>query len=618
MKKYFYAMVALSLPMMLNSCEEYDNAEKNYVEKEYVQEAVYDTSSRISAATYIINGGPEYVDQALRQRCQNIVGNLDEAKIVVLSSDELEKNSEAYAQFFNNGGIIVEVNPDMEKHAQWFEQFGLVTLQTDKKYTLVATHGGNTYLLDDIFEETAFVNDAPEQTSPESEEEGERINSDLQIMMMEKNADYVNINLNRFVEWINDNSKVMYQSNTDPAIPGTVEELAKLIDDQNFTQHFTTTHRYEYKNYQICKVMWSDPDKVTRSGSFDLDVYVTPYYAYNETNQPGVGGDYYFVRTRINTHNKNMYGLYKEWHGAVRTWAHIFYLNELSVVSTPYLIKNPDGYEVNMPLTSSDVEFFNTPVPTTTSNSTTYTSGFTKALNISGQGGVNGGKLVAQVTVGGTWTWSDSRSVAISDLKVEMNTGERNRSVHHKYILCNVQEEDETNDAVPAIGRTDRIDESSWCWHIKFNNDDNVKTNFGMTLKTTTVFGYEWRHATWNCEGEHSSTSKTFDDVIVFKAPNRMRSGCIELNSTQSTGRYITNLAIRKVSNDEVVATFKGASGTDNKVLRQVNVGKYNVTYDIVNGDTRQKIGSYILRDVEVNTCETTVLNSFDGERIDE
>ena len=49
----------------------------------------------------------------------------------------------------------------------------------------------------------------------------------------------------------------------------------------------------------------------------------------------------------------------------------------------------------------------------------------------------------------------------------------RNRlagGVSYDFIANNVQWEDETNDAIPAIARSDQKCEASWCWRVSGTN----------------------------------------------------------------------------------------------------------------------------------------------------
>ena len=55
------------------------------------------------------------------------------------------------------------------------------------------------------------------------------------------------------------------------------------------------------------------------------------------------------------------------------------------------------------------VSFFETPKPTSTQSSTSYTVGFTGSLNVNGQGGYTNGNLSASLTVGGSFScWINS------------------------------------------------------------------------------------------------------------------------------------------------------------------------------------------------------------------
>ena len=48
----------------------------------------------------------------------------------------------------------------------------------------------------------------------------------------------------------------------------------------------------------------------------------------------------------------------------------------------------------------------------------------------------------------------------------------------------------------------------------------------------------------------------------------------------------------------------------------QIPVGTYNVEYQIQDGDTQEVLGDYIIREVEINTAETTKVSTLDGRKV--
>ena len=57
-------------------------------------------------------------------------------------------------------------------------------------------------------------------------------------------------------------------------------DLSKRIEDSKFSQHITKTLSVGVDDYQICKVVWSEPDKVSRHSTVDVNITITPLYAY--------------------------------------------------------------------------------------------------------------------------------------------------------------------------------------------------------------------------------------------------------------------------------------------------------------------------------------------------
>ncbi|MGN0191812.1 MAG: hypothetical protein ACI39U_09175, partial [Candidatus Cryptobacteroides sp.] len=463
----------------------------------------------------------------------------------------------------------------------------------------------NPFLLDDFLSEMNAEEDknASETTDKEELKDG---NYDVIPVEIEEDAEYLNTKLAAFVDWANENVEPLSKAAASPS-SSFDGKLSEYIEDSKFSQHITKTFNVGADGYQICKVLFSDPDKVTRHSTVDLKISITPLYAYSQTNKESEAGDYYFIFMEVISHNGPLYGIYKTWHGAVRTYAHVFYSDKIKFdanLCTPSSESISDG----------SVSFFETPQPQSTQSSTTYTVGFSKSFNVSAQGGFSVGKPAGNITVGGTWTWSKSYSKTIADQSIIMNSNSSLGVVSYQFITNNLQWEDETEAAIPAIARSDQKCEASWCWRVSGNRDDDNDTYYRLHLYLNPTYGCQWRHATWTAEGDRKSESLMqsgdMNLYVDLLPPNRTRNGVIKYVNT--TDNYVYGFKIMDASGN-VVAKGDTAYEKDSVQQYQLPVGTYNLEYDVLNGNTGKLIGHYKINDAVVTTSNTTGLSHLDA-----
>lgn len=295
-------------------------------------------------------------------------------------------------------------------------------------------------------------------------------------------------------------------------------------------------------------------------------------------------------------------------HGCVRTWAHVFYGKHMNL---DYRLLDSN----KNPLSNDVISFFQTPCPETTTDGKTYNKGFSAGVNINGQFGISGGNPTALITVGGAFTWSNSQSRIVSDQSIEMSTDIKDRKVSYIFHCNNDCEEDSTEDAIPALARSDQKSEASWVWHVNNTRDDDLGTSFILEFTMNPEYGCRWRHATWSCEGSYkaanllgSSERVNYFNIVV---PNRKRNGVFEIKATAS--QYMQGLKITDAAGN-VVAKDDGAYEKNQIQRYQIPVGKYNVDYTIRDGDTGELLSKRRIKDVEIKTSETTKKSSMDGE----
>lgn len=558
-----------------------------------------------------------FIGESIADRSYSVVGTASDARILVVNSSEMDANREILKKAFSDGKVIVELEPDNASHCAFWNYVGapsyLDANTPENDLILLAVRGYSCYQLENPYLDGVFqVKDCTGEdydesdTSLDPDGDPNLGNYTAEPVAVGKTVDFFSTKLNSFAEWVDkDWAPVVYGDKPVPSFDG---DLSKRITDASLCQHITKTYNVGADNFEFAHVILSSADKVSRHSTVDVSIYIAPLYSYS-VNGTDTSGDYYFVTMSVISHNKPMYDTFHASHGAVKTYAHIFYSKNITWDAT---LVNSDRSSLG-----SRVSFFETPKPTSTANSTSYTSGFSKTLNVSGQGGISGGAPTVTFTVGGSFTWSNSQSTTIQDQSIEMSTDPSLRSVHYDFQTNNDQMEDNTKKAIPAIARTDQICDASWCWHVSDTKDDDLTTHFTLKFELNPFYGYMYRHATWKHEGHRKSANllKESDRVSYFDivVPNRKRNGIIEIKSTNS--EYMYGLKIKDLSG-KIIAQDDGAYERNNIQRYQIPVGRYNVEYEIRNGDTGESKGFYRISDVEISVAQTTTRTTIDGKKI--
>lgn len=573
----------------------------------------YETSEKIDGAIYYLGSlGHTKIGSAMQLRTK-LQADGAQAQIFVVNSTELDANKEILKKAWEDGMIIVELHPDAAAHeAFWKYAGGPAYLKPGQAHDLVllAVKRYSCYQLQNPLAKGSFEVNQGELKTDNASESGSKDCEDLHNytgvpVPIADTQEFWNTKLSAFVSWVNKNAGKMELGAEVPSFDG---DIYKRITDANYCQCITKTFNIGADNYEICHVALSDRDYVTRHSTIDVTIYIAPLYSYEMNGN--TGGDYYFVTTEVVSHNKPLYDLYKVWHGWVRTWAHVFYGKHMNL---DYRLLDSN----NNALSSDIISFFQTPCPETTTDGRTYNKGFSAGLNINGQIGISGSNPTALITVGGSFTWSNSESRTVSDQSIVMSTDTGNRKVSYTFNCNNDREEDSTEDAIPALARSDQKCEASWVWHVNNTKDDDKSTSFILEFTMNPVYGCRWRHATWGVEGDYkeanllnSNNRASYFNVAI---PDRTRTGVFEIKATNS--QYVQGLTIKDGSGN-VVAKDDGAYEKNQVQRYQIPVGTYNVYYAIRDGDTGELLSNRCIENVEIKTSETTKKSSMDGKEI--
>lgn len=597
----FAAIAAMVLPGLF-SCNGNDN-ENDSPSKIYTTPE-YDLTSTSQKPVFILGGGiPSFLLDVIDHRFPNKSQSAAKAELIFVHSNDLFANTDTIREAFERNAIIVEVQPDSNIHSPFWTSIGAnPCINYDDRLLWVAIQGNSCCQfhnpLENIVEGTALVADdlATESSTDMNEPEIDR--TPLQIG---ETFDCMNMFMSSFVGWVN--SVNTAQDGTSTQLQEFESEIWKHMNDARYSQIINTQYKLIVKDYQLCKVIASSPDCVSRESSADLAVTITPVYAY-DSNSNSTSGDYYFVTLSLIAHNDKMYSEYRKKHGGVVTFAHAFYSKKLSFGAR---LLTSDYKEIN------NLEFFENPSPATTQTSASHTTGFTKSLNVSGNGGVADGLPAFSITVGGEFTWSTSDTKTLPDISIEMST-DNNRHVKYSYVTNNMQMNDNVARAVPGISRNDEECIGSWCWHIPATGDGSDK-KFKLLLDLNMVYGYMYRHATWGAEGHFREAEilNTVDTITVLP-PNRTPMGVLAFKSTNKN--YVKDLTF--TDSKGTVYSGNALPFQQNAIQNfQLPCDNYDVKFNVYDGNTGELLGSYISKEkVGIKAAEYTDFSTLDAEKI--
>lgn len=562
---------------------------------------------KVKDAVYFAGTLPSIVDKALRMNFGQITTNPDNARVIVLKSSDLSTFEDLVSSAWEEGKVVVEVEPEYDSHEKFWsalEAPSLISPDDDDPPLLIAVRRYSSFILHNplSLDEYMSDNEVETETGTASDESWE---VELGPVGINSDEEYLSSRMASLVDWINANSQ--------PAPPSNEEfsgyqkfngELSSFISDAEYTQRITASFPVGADKYKLCKLASSDPDIISRHSEIKVLITITPLFAYEENGSDA--GDYYFVTISVLSKNEKLFGTYKQKHGGVWTIAHAFYSEDIHWTAD-ICMKN--GKRV------ADFMYNHRPSPASTSGSTTYTSSHSTTLNVTGQGGASGGKPSGTLTVGGTFSWSNSESRPMSDMSIEMDTdGSR---VQYHFLSHNFSHNDNARKAVPALARTDQECISSWCWHLKDVKDYDTE-EFYFVFHLDPLYGYMYRHTSWWGEGHDRHGVQLLpedkrDWTFPIKRPDRRRLGILDFKCTDSL--YVSEVKVINGAG-EVKASALSAYEQNVHLNFQLPVGNYKIEYYAKNGNSGSGKGKkYRIGNLKVSTAKTT--ETFSGKGVE-
>lgn len=423
------------------------------------------------------------------------------------------------------------------------------------------------------------------------------------------NVNYYQTRMDTFVDWLEGAvmEQTMTKANPYEDMKASIENLGQRL-----------THNFPYSlNKQIDKGTGCDPDVLSKSGSLDVEFRIYPCYL-QSANGDDKAGDYYSVVSTVTPHNASMWGPFVGAHGWTRNRVYGFWFNKMSVATS---LVNTDGSSIG------GLEYYDRPIPENKNSSKQYSNG--KTVSISGT--VSGGYGAQQkghgegsFSVGGSWTSSTNYTLETIEYSLDSSTP----TVKYSYWTNNVKLTDDYDDwnkinnvDYPASCRTEFSSHTMWTWRVPGGTvgDGDTRT---FKLKTKITINYAaWHH--WRATAEFDSNKKDFDINLPeiswdLKAPDRTPWGFIRLRN--ASGSEMAHVSYYKSGEEDgepvAVQTYSYGKGDD--AWMALAEGTYSVRWDLINGDTQEKVGSYIYRNVKVHPgrdkdSATTAISSVDG-----
>lgn len=533
------------------------------------------SDEKIDKPAVVLGDIPSDMKEALNTRLTHLQNAVDEeTEVLFVSSSALSAHDKEIVTVYENGGIIVIVQPETAVANDWFEQIGWIYELDETKKELYAFNRDHQYILDEVSEGVT-----------------------------------INEHLNEFVSWVNKNLEPIQLS---PLGSGETA-IDKLIAAQSITH----TYSYSLKTLEA-KLVGSNPDSIKGNGNFTATYSIYPLYAFEGQ---ATTGDFYIVSAEYTAHSTQMcpkdtvkYYLHKweQSHGGFTCHLCGFFLTrfnvETNLLSGPHTVVGsfPTGYS---------------PTPLTSQGSTTYSTGMSWNLGADvAVGTKNFSTIEGSVTFKGGVTFSNSQTRTISDVDI-MNQSSSSQAIY-SYIVNNLPTHVKGHISdPPLVSVANATLYSSWIWRVAETTDRSEQA-FYISTKPSLTYGS--CHLYTSAADYHESRFDIkFSDNDVQRTkltpPNRIPTGLLEINNTFEVA-YISDIVIKNEQGEvEYSSAGKGSISIDNAFLRYFPTGKYTVEFKA--GNNHQSLKKYVLSNeyIIIERGETLSLNSaFDFEETEQ
>lgn len=493
------------------------------------------------------------------------ITSIDEAEVAVIKAEDIGAYEDKLKDLYDRGGLVVVAQPTggyFQDFAEKYDIPNLMPIESTQPVLLFAT-------------DNKYRNFVLYANGPSGDE-----------------LTYYKRRIFEFFRWIK-----QHRTQTRAA-----QWIATYDPYVFFTECEHIFHNFEAPmEHGVIKVWPYSEDKLNVTSSIDVNYQIYTAYLFEGAASPS--GDYYIVTRDITVHNSDSYQPYDKWHDAIKVSVVGYYMYEFDVTSK---LKDSSGSK-----DLSGTVFAKEPTPSTTTNSTSYTSGISLELN---------GAIASGSSLGFTGGYQNSTTREISDLQIMKVTDSNTRSVTHQYIVENTfngldpginvwDDYTKIEKKIPLIARSDFDATSEWCWLIPTGTNsvgDNETTKFD--LYTSYKLNYGCRVS--------SSVSSLYDDTHKYSeegafyhaisAPKRQPFGIMALQNAHDNTIGKIRIWKQGEQGDETKIFYSlghsvFASTTEDIALP---VGTYYVEYSQLDGNNNV-LSTWKLENVSLHSGNT-------------
>lgn len=390
----------------------------------------------------------------------------------------------------------------------------------------------------------------------------------------------------------------------------------KMIIDKTLT---IATEQSELYDGMVPQSIKAEP----RSGQCDVHLEILPIYCPGSTD---ASGDYYAVNGYVLAHNRELFEV-KDY---AKSTLCGYYMGNLA-----FGLQLLD--DAGQPVTNDAVSFVDTPQPSTTISSWTYTYGYSFSIKAPLTLGIT---ETAADTIAGTNEFSiplpsykcnDKASQNLPEQVVEMNTGAFDRSVSYK-LQTNHYGGGYHAEDLPSFSWNDQRVDFSFVWFVSKGHYNANDYNEGHMKLCFDLHPQLYANARMVYMNEHGYDSKqlvtglkpkmNYDDssfIIDMPTPKRAPVGNFSVQNPSSF--YMTDITLWHSGtygkpDAKPVSSCSDAFGRDQSYDGVMLEGTYDMVFSLRDGNTGELKYTRILRGIEIEGEKSTVTNISTSEPI--
>lgn len=506
------------------------------------------SSVAIDAPVFLSSSIKAEVKEGLQIFLTNIT-SLENAVVAVVKDEDIGTCEGKLLELYQRGGFIVVAQPDGDRYKEFAAKYGLpnvLPFDASQDVLLYATSNKREH----------YVLYATNPFDPEE------ISDPVVLSMLEQQSQsYYKRRIFEMCRWLKEQrqaktrSGVQYVTQFDPSI--LIKECDRI--QQNFDIKM---------NHIVADRKTSSADWISTSGSVVVNYIVYAAYVFEGNKQPG---DYYIVRMDLTVNNGSSFTSFTKRHVLITHCGAGYYMKQFDLSSalvdpSKYVINADDDRrtaenkaqmqkqileymlrsgKVHQDLMVPGISFFSNPSPGTTISSTSYTSGINVGLTGSLSTGLN--------TMGGlsfNAGYSESETVNISDITIQVNTDAESQAVTNTYITKPIgkftfpdgHDEQDVVNLIPLVARSDFNAKSIWCWTVPIGEAVHDNSEAGFMLATR--FDYEYASFVHSSDdmfypdGYHKSFHAVNYSYAHLPSPSREPFGVIALKNNEPLAIY--------------------------------------------------------------------------------